>query len=224
MKKAFVLFLGVALLCFLAADANAVKNANAKWALHYAGAHNAKTNSCAKDFNTAGCDGIVVTTTDTGHVDIFVLAVDVAGIAGTRYGICCDYSGTAPYFYGWTKCSALEIPTVEPDYIAWPDCGAGNAQTWSTEQVGPIVPCGILEVYIYAGTASMSVCPDPREGFSEWCDGTQPSPVCFKILDTNPDESKYYGSIHFDGTDGYNPCSVVPVVQQSWGSVKSIYR
>jgi len=213
MKKVFLALLGVAVLCFMATDASAVKNANGKWALHDAGEHNSKTNTCSltitdcvSEINTVGGGG-------GGREDIYVIAVDVVGIAGTRYGLCCD----GPiYFYGWTKCSDFEIPTTN-----WPGCGEANAQTWTTEQPGPNVTVGILDAYIYGSTVSMCVCIDPRVGFAEWCDGSEPSPICFQA---DGSDSRYFGCVGFNGNPGYNPCSIVPVDQRSWGAVKSLYR
>lgn len=215
MKKVLLTCLGIALLCTLATDADAVKNANGKWALHAAGPHNSKLNTCAltidnciTEINTVGSNG------PAGRDDIYVIAVDVAGIAGARYGLCCD----GPFFfYGWTKCSDFEIPQA-----GWPNCGLGNAQTWSLEQAGPHVTMGILDVYIYAESRCLSTCIDPRVGEAEWCDGSEPSPICFA---TDGSDIRYFGSVEFnDSGCGYNPCNVTPVEQRSWGSVKSLYR
>jgi hypothetical protein len=97
------------------------------------------------------------------------MAVDVDAIAGTRYGLTCDGSF---FFYGWTKCTDLEIPTTN-----WPGCDEGNAQVWSVEQAGPHVAVGILDVYIY-GSSWLGTYHDPRVGFAEWCDGSTPEPLC----------------------------------------------
>jgi hypothetical protein len=212
MKKALLVVVGIAFVCFTAADAHAVKNDTGKWALHNAGAHNSKTNNCtltiidcSTEINTFGGIG-------GAREDIYVIAVDVEGIAGTRYGICCD---GPVYFYGWTKCSDFEIPSG-----GWPGCGEANAQTWGAEVPGPHVTVGILDTYTYGTTQCLSVCADPRVGFAEFCDGSEPSPICFSTT-----SSPHFGSIEFNGSGcGYNPCNVVPVEQRSWGAVKSIYR
>lgn len=209
MRKLIVLFACVALLCGAFATADAVPNANAKWAMHYAGVHNSKTNTC--DFTVVDCSDIVTLAPSAlGRYDIYIVAVDVVGITATRYGICC----AGPfYFYGWTSCSDLELPTT-----GWPACNEGNAQTWGIEQPGPHVTCGILDVYHYGGVAVLKVCEDPRVGFAEFCDGTEPNPICYKTTDIAA-----FGCVGFN-CEAYNPCSEVPVENTSWGKLKSIYR
>lgn len=211
MKKVLLACLGVAVLCFMVTDAAAVKNANGKWALHDAGMHDAKANTCAKVFTDCNLDINTNGATGPTRHDIYIVAIDVVGIAGSRYGLCCD---GPVYFYGWTKCTDFEIPTP-----GWPGCGQDNAQTWSVERPGPNVVLGILDAYIYPSTVSMSICVDSRVGKAEWCDANQPSPICVDATDP-----AYFGSVGFNGNSGYNPCNIVPVEQRSWGSVKSLYR
>lgn len=211
MKKALLSILGIAFLLLMAADVSALPNSNAKWVLHNAGAHNAKTNTC----------GFVMTDCSTANTyggsggernDIYVLAIDITEITATRYGLCCDGSF---YFYGWTSCADLELPTA-----GWPACGEGNAQTFGVPVYGPHVTMGILDVYIYAGSLCLSICPDPRTGFGEFCDGTEPNPICFATADP-----VYFGAMEFNGGScAYNPCNAVPVEKSSWGALKAIYR
>lgn len=214
MKKAFVVILGVALLCFLVTDADAVKNANGKWALHYAGPHSTKNNTC--DYEVLDCHtdiDVVGSSTIEQQYDVYVIAIDVVGIAGAMYGLCCDGDF---YFYGWTNCAELEIPTED-----WPGCGEGTAQTWSAEQPGPHVTLGILDVYTYASSACLSTCVHPTELIAQWCDGS-PLPVCFETDGSVP---AYFGKVGWNGSGcGYNPCNIVPTEQRSWGAVKSLYR
>jgi hypothetical protein len=156
--------------CFETEPSGISPNSDGKWALHYAGPHNTKANTCS--LTVTRCEDVVVNAPSTpGRYDVYVLAVDVDAIAGTRYGLSCDGSF---FFYGWTKCSDLEIPTA-----GWPGCDEGNAQTWTVERPGPHVTVGILDVYVY-GTSSLSSAPDPRKGFAEWCDGSSPEPVCYR--------------------------------------------
>ncbi len=170
-------------------------NKNGKWVLHYAGAHNSKTNTCS--FDVVGCEEISVDAPGgPGRFDIYLLAVDVDEVAALRYGLYCEGDF---YFYGWTSCTDLELPTD-----GWPGCGEGNAQTWSAPQAGPHVTAGILDVYAYGSAVSLSTGADPRVGFAEWCDGSQPSPLCHKT--TNPGA---FGKVGF-GVAGFNPCSMVP--------------
>jgi len=214
MKKLLLVFLGAAFICLMATDAQALKNSNGKWALHDAGAHNAKGNTCSLTITDCTSQINVVGGGGGAREDIYVIAVDVQGIAGTRYGLCCD---GPVYFYGWTKCSDFEIPTDN-----WPGCGEANAQTWTTEQPGPNVTIGILDAYIYGNTYCMSICTDPRVGFAEWCDGSEPSPICFQADGSVP---SYFGKVGFNGSGcGFNPCDIVPLEQRSWGAVKSLYR
>lgn len=211
MKKVFVALLGVAFLCCFAVNADAVKNANGKFALHNAGTHNAKTHTCA--FVMSNCMDINTNGGIAGERnDIYVLAIDVVAISGVRYGICCD--GTF-FFYGWTKCTDFEIPQT-----GWLACGKGNAQTWSVERPGPNVTVGIIDVFLYASSHCMCICNDPRVGFAEFCDGSQPSPICYRTSDP-----AHFGCVAFNGAPcGYNPCSIVPTEETSWGAVKSLYR
>jgi len=218
MKKALVFVLAAAFMCVLAADAHACfKHGNNKWALHFAGVHDSKLNTC--DYTVTDCApgaGEVVTAgpAGPGRFDVYVLALDTNGIAGTRYGLCClgDF-----YFYGWTKCSDLEIPT-DP----WPACGGGNAQTWGYELPAGHVTLGILDVYVYAqAQAVLSMCDDPRVGFAEWCDGSSPEPWCCTI--TKAEYPNAFGCVGF-GCAGYNPCGRIATEETSWGAVKAIYQ
>lgn len=212
MRSTILITICLTLLPTLAKGAPA-KNEAGKWALHGAGVHSSKTNTCA--FQVSQCtDEISVLGGSAGERnDIYILALDVHGIAGTRYGLCCD----GPlYFYGWTKCSDFEIPTA-----GWPGCGEGNAQTWTSEQTGPFVTIGILDVYVYGASQCLCVCADPRVGFAEYCDGSEPSPLCLQR--THP---AYFGCTEFNGSGcGYNPCGT-PVSSEatSWGAVKALYR
>ena len=188
-------------------------NWNGGWALHYAGPHDAKANTCA--FTMTNCidspHGQMVTWAPggTGRYDIYIIAVDISGIAGTRYGIC----GEDPfYFYGWTKCSHFEIPTE-----GWPGVGEANAQTWTSEQPGPHVTIGVLDVYVY-GDSELSSCVDGRVGFAEFCDGSEPSPLC-----NQKTEFHNFGTVSFGGV-GFNPCWWDARVERSWGVIKSMYR
>ena len=219
MKKILFAFLAVAFLCVMVADANACyKHGNSKWALHYAGEHNAKVNTCA--YLVTDCTppaGQVVETgpMGPGRFDVYVLALDTNGIAGTRYGLWCEPEFMF-WFYGWTSCSDLELPSA-----GWPGCNAGNAQTFGVEQPPGHVTLGILDVYVYPGMAHLKTGNDPRVGFAEWCDGASPEPWCC-VIDYNvyPNAFGYVGF----GCPGYNPCGVIATEKTSWGAVKAIYH
>ena len=190
-----------------------------RFGLHYAGPHSSKANTCDIDFDTFQCgspgasDYRVDATGGAGRYDIYVVALCVDGdLAGARYGICC--SGQF-YFYGWSRCSDLELPTS-----GWPDCGEANAQTWTTQQSGSHVVMGILDVYAYGEVGSLGLCPDQRVGYAEYCDGATPSPHCRQLSQ----ESEF--SVVGFGVPGYDacPCYPCPVQATTWGSVKSLYQ
>lgn len=174
-----------------------VLNSAGKWSLHFAGQHNAKANT--GDFDIVKCEDLVVDGPDSpGRYDVYVVAADVDRIAGTRYGLGCD--GTF-FFYGWSSASDLEIPTS-----GWPGCGEGNAQVWSQEQDGAFVTLGVLDIYTYGSPDRLSAAVDPRVGFGEWCDGTEPSPICLQQTAVDA-----FGSVGF-GTPGLNPCLPTPAL------------
>lgn len=202
----------VAALMFLATNADATKNANGKFALHYAGAHDAKLNTCS--YLPSTCGDIVVDGGSGGPLmryDVYIIAADVAGIAGLRYGITAD----GPlFFYGWTNCADFEIPTP-----GWPGADEANAHAWSIEQPGPFVTVGILDMYVYPTTVSLSTTIDDRVGKAEWCDANQPSPICVDITDT-----AHFATVGFNGNPGTDPCGEIPTKATSWGQVKALYR
>jgi hypothetical protein len=212
----------VSLLSFLPAcvvlctAAGGQSNSEGSWQLHFAGAHNPRANICA--LRVVSCEAsprgdiVVDAPGEAGRYDVYVLALDVGGIAGTRYGVCCD---GAFYFYGWTKCSDFEIPTT-----GWPGGGEGNAQTWTSKQPGPHVTVGILDVYVY-GVSSMCACADPRKGFAEFCNADSPNPAC-----NSTSASGAFGCVGF-GKPGHSSCGwggEGKKEQTSWGRLKATYR
>ena len=209
MRALIALFLTFAFVCCAVSPCAAVKNANGKWALHYAGVHDADANTCG--FAMTGCSDIVVLAPeDEGEYDIYVLAVDVVELTSTRYGLCC----AGPFdCLGWVSCSDSETPSA-----GWPGCNEGNTQSWATEVLGPYVTLGILHIYHYGGLAVLKACEDPRVEYAEFCDGSPTSPVCYQTTDNTR-----FGCIGFSCA-GYNPCGEVPVVHDTWGKIKSVYR
>jgi hypothetical protein len=211
-RSSFVLLIAVTALLCAASASDGSGNSDAKWGLHFAGIHDAQANNCS--FRLTDCsDASLVTESpgQPGHYDVYVIALDVSAVAGTRYGICCEGSF---FFYGWTSCSDFEIPTT-----GWPASGEGNAQVWNYERSGPHVTIGILDIYAYTTSTLLSACVDPRTGMGQWCDGASPSPVCDEMTD-----SQYFGSVGF-GTQGYNPCGYGGSGEEtSWGRLKTIYR
>lgn len=223
MKK-IAFFTIVAVVLCLTNPAQASFNWNAKYQLHYAGAHDSKLNTC--DFAVTTCSSEIDVTGGVGgdgvntRYDIYVIAIDTQSIAGLRYGIACTPEIENFYFYGWTNCADFEIP--EP---GWPGCGKGNAQTWIVENGPGHVTVGILDVYVYSGTETMCTSEDPREGFAEWCDGTSPEPLCNRTDEVDPGvKDLYFGCVGFNGTAGVSRCDITATERQSWGAIKSLYR
>jgi hypothetical protein len=212
LKLSTVLLTVVAGLLCVAVASSGYGNSDAKWGLHFAGSHDPRTNNCS--FILTDCsDASLITEVSegVGRYDVYVIALDVDAIGGTRYGIYCDGSF---FFYGWSPCSDLEVPTP-----SWPDCGEGIVQLWMMERYGPHVTLGVLDIYAYATSRLLGACPDPRVGVGEWCDGSAPTPVCDQTS-----ESSYFGSVGF-GIKGYNPCEAGGSGEAvSWGKLKSVYR
>jgi hypothetical protein len=218
MKKMLLGFLGLAFLCVMVVDADACYlHGNNKWALHFAGEHDAKVNTCEYVMTNCFTELVDQGPCGPGRFDVYILALDVIRIAGTRYGICCDPPTGCFWFYGWTNCADFEIATP-----GWPGCDEGNAQTWSYGLGPGHITLGILDVYVYPGCGCcLCVCDDPRKGFAEWCDDAAPEPWCCVI-----DKDVYpaaFGCVCF-GIPGYNPCGIIATQESSWGAVKAIYR
>lgn len=207
------LILILVLVCLVAwiADANGKKNDYGKWALGYAGPHDPSGNTCGFVLlDLANLD--VTTSAGSGHYDIYVLAVDVAGIAESHFGLYCDGSFL---FYGWTSCADTYDATV-----GWPGSGEGVVVDWLSEQLGPHVTMGILDVYVYGTPAKLCTSVHPDIGTAGWCDGTVPEPIC-----TNTTAICAFGCVGF-GRLGYNPmeCNPVAVEGRTWGTIKALYR
>ena len=217
MRKKAAFPLSVSLLCgVLCTTAGGRSNSEGGWQLHFAGEHNERTNTCA--LQVADCeapprgDVVVDAPGEPGRYDVYILALNVDQIAGTRYGLCCEGSF---YFYGWTACCDLELPSS-----GWPGSGSGNAQTWGQQRVGPHVTLGILDVYTY-GAGRMCVCSDPRVDFAEFCDGSFPVPQCNTTTDSDA-----FGCVGF-GKPGYSSCgwkSGGKGERTTWGRLKATFR
>jgi hypothetical protein len=193
-----------------AGRANGTPPPNA-WALHCAGQHDSKMNTCS--YTVYNCLDQVQCSAQSGpaRYDIYVIGVNLrAPVATTRYGLLCD----GPFkFYGWTYCSDFQNKTA-----GWPGCGESIEQTWVVEQDAIFLTVGILDVYVYGGESEISICADQRVGYAEWCDGASPSPNCETVI-----HPIFFGSVGF-GREGFNPCSADPVMQGSWGVIKSLFR
>jgi hypothetical protein len=145
-----------------------------------------------------------------GRFDIYVIATDVVAIAQTRFGLSCNSSDFL--FYGWTSCADTESPGS-----GWPGCGEGITLGWASEQAGPHVTLGIVDVYAY-GTSQVCSGPDPLIGEAEFCDGTSPEPICVGLSDT-----WRFGCVGF-GEPGYRSCPPpLPHSESTWGIIKSLY-
>lgn len=188
------------------------KNSIGKWALHYAGPTNHKANTCDMTFDCYDIQGNAPS--GAGRSDIYVIGVDVDGVAKTWYGLSCEGSF---YFYGWRSCSDYDFPSDN-----WPGCGEGIVQEWTTEQPGPNVTMGILDVYVY-GPGEISISDEPRFGYTKWCDGVNEwnYQICWRT--PSSDEAISRGVVGF-GQPGYVPCGIVPVQRTTWGALKALYR
>jgi hypothetical protein len=221
--------LTMAFLCFGITDASAGKNANAKWALHFAGTHNPSVNDCSFFVSDCLCEVVVDGPGSAGRYDIYLMALDTDGIGAIRYGLSCE-PPSAFYFYGWESCYSLWIPTGS----SWPAHGGGVMQGLGYEYDGHVT-LGILDVYV-AGHLSPRIymTDDPEVGFAQMCDGTTPSPLC--VSRTFASTPAAFGYIGFgaaatsslpnsqNSSGGYNPCGVISTESRSWGSVKALYR
>jgi hypothetical protein len=211
MKRIALLLALIAVFVMAASAGAAPRNGNGKIALHYAGTHDAKANTCA--FTVSDCNDLVVTAATSGgdRIDVYAVAIDVEAIAGVRFGLAC----VGPmFFYGWTSCASFDVPSS-----GWPACGESNSIAWNGEQAGPNVVIGILDTYIYTDSESVSTTVDDRVGYAEFCDGTEPLPICHNFT-----SAPHFCTLGVNGTTGVNGCSIVPVVNGSWGQVKSLYR
>jgi hypothetical protein len=191
-------------------SAETTKNGTGVWTLHYAGPHDGGANTC--EFTLTSCTSQldVDAPAGPGRFDVYVIATDVAAIASTRFGLSCSGGVT---FNGWTGCADSETPES-----GWPACGKGITLSWVSEQPGPNVTLGVLDVYI-DGTTSFCSGPDPRLGSAEFCDGTMPTPLCVQL-----DQIWRFGCVGF-GELGYASCPGPDNSSEyTWGIIKSLYR
>jgi len=208
--KRLTLFLICSFALTLSSSAGAVKNGNGSWTLHYAGPHDAASNTC--EYAVTDCVGEIEVNAPAGpgRYDVYVIATDVDGIAATKFGLTCDGSFA---FNGWTSCAESEIADS-----GWPDCGKGVTLSWASEQPGPHVTLGILDLYVY-GTSTLCSESYPSLAKAEFCDGSVPVPVCAQI-----DNVIAFGCVGFGDGTGYSPCPrPLPPSERSWGLIKSLY-
>jgi hypothetical protein len=208
--KRLILCLACLSLILTSGDAYAVKNSHGSWTLHFAGPHDAETNTC--DYMVTDCmvQIVVDAPPGPGRYDVYVIATDVVGIAQTSFGLSCDGSFT---FHGWTGCGDSEVPDT-----GWPGCGEGITVGWMSEQPGPHVTVGILDVYV-DGTATVCSGVFPSLGKAEFCDGSIPDPVCAQRGGVVP-----FGCVGFGSYGGYATCPApLPPDQATWGLIKSLY-
>lgn len=206
------LFVGL-FLCLIVAPTGANPIASS-WGLHWAGPHNPAANTCA--LNVTNCvtspqgELMIDAPEGPGQYDVYVLLMLTGGLKQTSFGICCDGSIE---ILGWTSCADFDTSSA-----GWPGCGEGNTVSWATQRTDFNVTLGIVEVKVNDTPAQLCICPDPRFGYAEWCDQWGPDLACQR--ETNP---FFFGCIGF-GSEGYNPCDVVPVEAGSWGAIKALYR
>lgn len=196
-------------------------NHNAKFALSFAGPHGVKADRCMFDVNDCTADLVTDVVDLNGwdgiqnEFDIHIIAIDVDGITAARFGLYGEVAaGPAFVFTDWRSCALLEIPTP-----GWPGLGEGNALSWGSIQPGPHVVMGFVTVYLTSAmNAKLCAAADPRVGFAELCDGSEPYPLCNKTTDHSA-----FGCVGFNRL-GYNPCGAAPLENKTWGAVKSLYQ
>ena len=170
------------------------------------------------------------------------------GFIGASCGI--DYDGTgdpvpayngtgiSPAFVTFTLCTdGLSFPNGPdnpgPYEGEFPSPAGGLRVTWSTcqniDQGGIGVHSTIGAFYVYAyGEDVLRVTPNnnlqsgAELGISTCGGGTT------NLLDVFPPEvvGATMGAVHFggDGSQGYTPCGVVPVLPSTWGKIKQQYQ
>ncbi len=212
MKKALPVVLTLAFLCFaIQASSDEPKpNSSAKWGVGWV-----DSDVCC-EVVFGECADLQVDEAPLyipplpTSLDIYLVAVEVNSIDGTRFGICAAFPENIN-FYGWTSKADVDDASA-----GWPGPGEGIDLSWGASQAGPFVVLGVLHVYA-TDSARLCLCPDPRVGYAEWRDGT--TSVRRKI-------GGAFGCVGFGpGKLGYNPCGeVVPAESMSWGAIKSLYR
>jgi hypothetical protein len=161
-------------------------------------------------------------------VYLVIAEVDTGGVSGATFGI--DYpasnqtSGIS--VFGWTLCTTgLEFPGD-----GWPQPATGNIVTWLTPnqcaqqfigQDGIHAVAGAFYVYAY-GDGVFSVREHPQVQSSQRLVVTNCNGVATVF---QPGDTWRLGKIGFGsaGTQGFTPCSMVPVRPTTWGRLKSHY-
>jgi hypothetical protein len=178
--------------------------------------------SC-RDYNVgplATGDGVIY------HVFLCV-AFAPGSVAGMSCGVVYDDTNASQTVVDWTLCADLEFPNSGPNGV-WPASGGGNRITWisttncqTTEigQDGVHATAGFFYVYLY-GTSEltlMEVTPNnnlvsgPEMNIAN-CQA--------QATDLSPLAAAKVG---FGTTQGYNPCTVVPVEPTTWGALKRTF-
>jgi hypothetical protein len=197
MKYAIAIIMVSALL--ISGSAFAGANPDAKVAVHVE-PHASRT--CVKSFPViTGCADII--TTEAGpEVDAFPVFFDLVEYQGFDYGLAWPGS----YSCSFTSCSDLAIGT-----IVWP--GDGISHAWYSCQPGPVGICGWGWIY---GSGLVTVVEHPTAGLINVgdCSGQLDVPGC-------PYAAGIDGYI---GDDPCVPCDPTGQEQETWGSIKSLFR
>ena len=211
MRKVLPLLFAAVLLCFASQSQSGDYNGSGKWAVSWL-----DSDYCC-DPEWDSCDDLQVDSApiwgppDFTSLSIYVVAVEVDAIDGTRFGICAARPENI-YFYGRSAADG----TTEDKSPGWPGNGEGIDLSWGASQSGPFVVMGYLQVVAY-GSARFCLCEDPRVGYAEWRYGSDI---------TRRKVGGAFGCVGIGpGKLGYNPCgNIVPVQQTSWGAIKALYR
>jgi hypothetical protein len=174
------------------------------------------------------CENIIGEGNVGTYYFLHVLVTDgdaAAGVAGMQFGI--QYgSGMSDAvgidIFGWTLCATLEFPQPAP---VWPNNGGGTLITWdSTNRCQQFEPGGAGTgvtgnagyFYMAAYTpATFQITVRPVDNAAK---------VASCAAEEDILEPTDLGSAAFGGGTGYSPCAfVVPTIQTTWSTVKSLY-
>jgi len=208
-------------------------NADANIELHILGltTKNACTRNSALQggFTQPNCDQLV-NEAGLGYFYVHVLVTDgdaAAGVAGMQFGI--QYGsgmldGVGIDIFDWFLCATLEFPQPAP---LWPNNGGGTLITWdSTNRCQQFEPGGVgtgvvaNAGYFYMGAygpATFQITVRPVDGFAKVAS-------CAAEEDDLGPGDLGAATFGIGPQTGYSPgCDVVPTVNTTWSSVKSLY-
>ncbi|MEZ4647972.1 MAG: hypothetical protein R3E97_04155 [Candidatus Eisenbacteria bacterium] len=133
-------------------------------------------------------------------------------VSGASFGLWWP-DDTEPTFVDWGACGDFELP-----FDGWPQPNSGTAVTFLAPQRARAIRLYWFAAYSYYGPAQISLTAFPGEQFPLFADDSVPS-----ALDSVP--RSHRGRVGLNGANGYVPWwDVPPIVEASWGGVKSRFR